>query len=151
MNIFMFSVSLLLAIHHVHLHHLCSILHCEQCWLASWKVGELNLGRKGTGLVQLTSLKAYLAKSDVFVEENCACSYVNLHPVLCSCLLESQADSSLNRCFCFCRDAIGHVLIWAAGVAPWLLLLCHRGAAVFAPTSCSRSLSCAAPGAKVAF
>jgi len=35
MNIFMFSVSLLLAIHHVHLHHLCSILHFEQCWLAS--------------------------------------------------------------------------------------------------------------------
>lgn len=84
MNIFMFSVSLLLAIHHVRLHHLCSILHFEQCWLASWKVGELNLGRKGTGLVQFTSLKVYLAKSDVFVEENCACSYVNLHPVLCA-------------------------------------------------------------------
>lgn len=35
MNIFMFSVSLLLAFHHVHLHHLYSLLHFEQSWLAS--------------------------------------------------------------------------------------------------------------------
>lgn len=70
---------------------------------------------------------------------------------LCFCLPESQADSSLNRCFCFCRDASGHVLVWAAGVALWLLLPHHRGAAVFAPTSRSHSLSCAAIGAPVAF
>lgn len=69
MAIFMFSVSLLLAFHHVHLHHLCSFLHFEQCWLASWKVGELNLGSEGIGSVQLTC-STCVGKSDVFVWKN---------------------------------------------------------------------------------
>lgn len=129
MNILMFSVSLLLTFHHVHLHHLCSILHFEQCWLESWKVGELHVGSEGVGSVQLTC-NANFGQSDVFVwKKPCGCSSINSHLVLCA----------------LCVPATDLVL---------LLLLKHKwprshlhgrwdsaASAAFEPTSCSPSLS----------
>lgn len=150
MNIFMFSVSLLLAFHHIHLHHLYSILHFEQCWLASWKVGELNLGSEGIGSVQLT-YNVHPGKSDVFVWKNpvvaaiktciqCCVQSVFLPPSW----VPSKFFLEQARCFCSCWNTNGQVLIYTAGVILWHLLPSQRRAAAFSSASCSHSLSCAA-------
>lgn len=91
MNIFMFSVSLLLAFHHVHLHHLCSILHFEQCWLANWKVGELKW-RYWIGTINLQHIPWKIRC--VCVEKPCGCGSMNLHPVLCAVCVPASSLSA---------------------------------------------------------
>lgn len=143
MNIFIFSVSLLLAFHHVHLHHLCSILHFEQSWLESWKVGELNWGSEGIGSVQLTC-NIYLGKSDVLVwKKRCGCSYINLHPVLCAVCVPTYFLSA-KRILPW-TDAVLLLLLEHEWPSSHLHCRCDSAAsAAFAPASCSHSLSCAA-------
>lgn len=131
---FMFSVSLLLAFHHVHLHHPYSILHFEQCWLASWKVGELNLCSEGIGAVSLTC-NTHLGKSDVFVwgKKPCGCSYINLHPVLCavcvptSFLSAKQIPPWTGVVLLLLLNTNGQALVYTAGVILWHLLPGKQG------------------------